>query len=395
MKNRYFLFLSCAVFFSFSCRSVEKLVDKGRYDEAIDLAVDKLGRNKNLPTKHIRALEEGFQRIQVRDLKRIDYLKGELNDAVWDEVYDIIERIESRQKRLDLLMPIDNDEGYSAHFDFIGTESLKNEARRGAARFHYNVAKHLLDDFDSVRDRSLARAAFDELRIVHEYIPGFEDSEKLLSKAKDEGVVHVLLKWHPSSSDLIPRNLRDQLVVEAEENKDRFWIRYHDVFEDEGVYDILAQIVLEELLAGPDREEVNRSQESRVLLLEKEKTPQTDIDTIGVVDGLKPQKSEETLVHIVETIRTKTLDLKGFFEMRDYATGKLLERQPFVVSESFYSSTVEEFYYRGKHPQGSSIVYIKQGDTLLPFPSTEKMVRQALLKLKKRFDKFVLSIQTS
>ena len=40
----------------YSCKSVEKLVDQGRYDKALTVAVRKLSGKKNKKTKHVMAM---------------------------------------------------------------------------------------------------------------------------------------------------------------------------------------------------------------------------------------------------------------------------------------------------------------------------------------------------
>ena len=58
-----------------SCASIEKLVDQGNYDAAIELATRKLAGKKNKKTKHIRALEEAYAKVNARDLDRITHLQ--------------------------------------------------------------------------------------------------------------------------------------------------------------------------------------------------------------------------------------------------------------------------------------------------------------------------------
>ena len=46
-----------------ACTSVQELVDRGQYDDAIYLAVEKLAGQKKRKTKHVKALESAFEKV--------------------------------------------------------------------------------------------------------------------------------------------------------------------------------------------------------------------------------------------------------------------------------------------------------------------------------------------
>ena len=69
---RTFLYTTLIVLIGLtSCRSIDKLVDEGRYDDAILLATKKLAGKKNKKTKHIQALEEAFFKVNSIETDRI------------------------------------------------------------------------------------------------------------------------------------------------------------------------------------------------------------------------------------------------------------------------------------------------------------------------------------
>jgi len=75
MKTLFYLLSLTIILSTAACKSIEKLVDQGRYDEAIILATKKLAGKKNKKTKHIMALEEAFAKINLLDINHIDALK--------------------------------------------------------------------------------------------------------------------------------------------------------------------------------------------------------------------------------------------------------------------------------------------------------------------------------
>lgn len=387
------LYTTLSIIFSLlvmlSCRSVERLVNKGRYDEAIDLAISKIDSKKGLKTKHLHALEEGFARINSRDIKQIDYLKLESDESKWDKIYSIITRIEDRQRRLDLMMPIVSNDGYEASFEFWETAPLKMESARGASQYHFRLAEHLLDEYDAVKNKTLARAAFEEFETVRSYGVKIPNIDRLQKRAYSEGVTHVLIKWDNSAYLFIPEALHGSLNTEVQEDLNRFWIRFYDIY-DEGVpYDALAQVAIQNVQISPDREEINRSKESRIIPVVKDE----GVESTDTLKTERPAEEYETLIYIVETIRTKQIQIHGNFEMRDYISGKLIKSENFTVSDDFRSVSVDESLYEGEVGEGVKNVYVKRGESLEPFPTDYQMISEAIHKLNVRFRNFINNIR--
>jgi len=106
MRHLLYLLLISLLISTNACRSVEKLVDQGKYDDAIVLASKKLAGKKNKKTAHVLALEEAFQKVSFHNIRMIEGLK-EKNDAqAWEEVYDLARKIGARQTRLEGLLPL-------------------------------------------------------------------------------------------------------------------------------------------------------------------------------------------------------------------------------------------------------------------------------------------------
>ena len=129
MKTLYHTFLITLLLITASCRSIEKLVDQGRYDDAIVLATKKLAGKKNKKTKHIKSLEEAFFKVNSYDLHQISRLQdaAESGDgAAWIRMYDYLLQIDSRQNRVLPFLPLVSKENYVGVFDLIDTSPLIN-----------------------------------------------------------------------------------------------------------------------------------------------------------------------------------------------------------------------------------------------------------------------------
>ncbi|MBT8189816.1 MAG: hypothetical protein KJO29_05265, partial [Bacteroidia bacterium] len=74
MKNLLYIVLGLVLISS--CRSIEKMVDQGQYDEAILFAAEKLAGKKNKKTKYVKGLEEAFAKITRHEMSLIERLDG-------------------------------------------------------------------------------------------------------------------------------------------------------------------------------------------------------------------------------------------------------------------------------------------------------------------------------
>lgn len=110
------LFILLPILFT-SCMSSKKLLEKGRYDEAIEKCVKKLKHN---PSKNdeARVLDKAYNISNTKDFDRIQTLKYEGNPAGWEEIYYLYVKLDKRQKLVLGALPLQLD-GKSLYFDTI------------------------------------------------------------------------------------------------------------------------------------------------------------------------------------------------------------------------------------------------------------------------------------
>ena len=71
----YTLAIGTLTILMYGCADIQKLVDEGNYDAAIDKAARKLSGKKNKKTKYVKGLEQAFAKVSARDLDQVAYLK--------------------------------------------------------------------------------------------------------------------------------------------------------------------------------------------------------------------------------------------------------------------------------------------------------------------------------
>ncbi|MFN9680534.1 MAG: hypothetical protein ACK56V_02870, partial [Bacteroidota bacterium] len=119
MKN---IAIPFCVFFllvtSFSCTSIEKLVDSGQYDKAIYYATNKLSGAKVNKVEYVKGLETAFKKATEKDMTYIDKLKNEGNPESWETILSIYNIISDRQEQIRPLLPLTDENGKKANFIF-------------------------------------------------------------------------------------------------------------------------------------------------------------------------------------------------------------------------------------------------------------------------------------
>ena len=122
MKAFYIILFTAL--FSASCNSVkrtQKFVAQGNYNQAIELAVKKLQKDKDAKEydAHIRLLEEAYLKAKEDDTRHINFLKKENSPAGAKEIYYTYLDLQARQDLIRPLLPLySNEMGRKANFVF-------------------------------------------------------------------------------------------------------------------------------------------------------------------------------------------------------------------------------------------------------------------------------------
>src|SRR3989304_3745622 len=99
------IYLLVSIVILASCTSSQKLLQKGRYDEAINKAVKKL-KKKPDSEKDILTLEKAYNLANSRDNERIKYLQIEGRADRWDEIFRLYSNLKIRQSRVRTVLPL-------------------------------------------------------------------------------------------------------------------------------------------------------------------------------------------------------------------------------------------------------------------------------------------------
>lgn len=367
-----------------SCRTIDKMVERGEYDQAIVYATQKLAGKKNKKSKHVQGLEEAFLRINERDMDRIAYLDGPNNPQNWEAIHDIADAIHRRQSKITPFLPLISKEGYEGHFDMVDTYMIKRNAQNGAAAYYYEEAVELLSRAKEQGHKSYARSAYREFKRVCTIKENYMDTHKLMQEAIERGIVHIKVNFENRTNAYLPYGLEQDMARMNVSRNNSTWRRYYISESDGLTFDYNATLELSTIDIGPERETIrNHTDEKRIKdgwKYKKGRDGKPVKDTLG--KKIKVDKYITVFADVEEIHRQKAAYVKGYMKYYDITSREVKASYPLAVEATFndYASS-----YRGDR----RAVCDKDHNRLKPyprsFPGDLEMIADATDKLKIEF----------
>ncbi|NNE30366.1 MAG: hypothetical protein HKN16_12065 [Saprospiraceae bacterium] len=373
------LLLVGTIFLLSSCVNLERAVDAGNYDLAISLAVKRLQGKSKKKQKYVKALEEGFHKANAEDLRTIKRLKEVNSAASWEKVNFIAHQIETRQRVVEPLLPIIDNQGIKARFKFVKTDPIIFESENRAAYFLYDEARELLADAQK-GDKNAARLAFDVFQKVEAYKPNFKDSRELQSEARELGIAHIAytVKRRPQ---VAPRFLKRELEGLNFSNLNTFWEKYYLDPTDMNLMDYEMTVLVNHVDVGPTFVKEKRFEESKEIRtgwrVKKGKGGKPLLDSLA-----KPIK-----VPVYQTVFAEVLEINQFqevcvgtsMEFRDLKTGQTFLRKNIRRTASF-NNCYATFIGDRRALCDRTLKHIQKG--FVPFPSERSLMVKAACQLR-------------
>jgi hypothetical protein len=278
-----------ALLFS-SCKSVNKLYQKGDYDEAVYTAVKKLQKNKlkdgtkelvaDAYAKAIRQREANIDNLKQRN----DELRWEAIVYEYEHMQGLSDAINRSPEALQYVRPVNFNNALA-------------EARSQAADIRYSRGLR----FMNYGDKQNARNAWNEFAIANRYKPGSEVQEQL-RRAYDAAATYVVLApvtaRYYNMSDYA-RSLERDLLSNLQNSSPSQFVRFYSAWDAQRM-NLKADHVIELRYNDIRRGDVNRDRSERdlvkenVLLREVYVRPDSVVREYGRVTG-KMTKVKETV----------------------------------------------------------------------------------------------------
>ncbi len=213
--------ICCAVVaFLFSCRSGEKLYNKGRYDEAVATFVKKLQRRPN-DSQARQLLPAAYQHSMKVHEDRVSQLLVSNNQLKWESIraeYRSMQRLYDIIQSSPAAMQVVKPKDYS---------SAITGAQENAAEARYERGNILLDR----GDKASARQAYDEFAAALKLVNNYKDAKALMDEAYQMGVVNVVISQLEVRSpyfQFTADQFRDYLVRNIQQQQINRFVQFFD-----------------------------------------------------------------------------------------------------------------------------------------------------------------------
>ena len=382
MKKFGTTFLSLVIIFTAlslaSCNSGKKAVYSGNYDHAINKAVSKLKR-KHDSEKNILLLEDAYVKAVERDQNQAEYLKKEGRPNKWMDVYNLYIRMEHRQQQIRPILPLYiKSEGRYAQIETINLSNEIAEAKTNAAEYLYADALQLLHS----NNKHNARKAYEQLRSLSKFYPGFRDTYEQINIAKSKGTNHVLISVQNNTGMLMPQNLESQLIGFSTQQLNHRWVDYDTQSQYGKTYDYDLLVNLQFLDVSPESVREKHYKEEKEIKdgweYVLDENGNVKKDTLG--NDIKVDKYSIIYCEVIETEQHKTARLSGTVEMRSKQTRELLGSYP-ITSDASFSNRFAITKGNRKALKSETKKLLRGGP--LPFPNDYELISKAGNDLKR------------
>lgn len=352
-------------------KQIEKQLNTGNYDQAINNALKKLETNKNAKRKqdYVLMLRDAYYKVVEDNHYRINQLKQDANPEYYEIIYNLYTRLDSRQNSIKSVLPLQIN-GKTIKFKFNNYTSDIIDYKSKVSDYKYSQARQLLNSSDKYN----AREAYGLLEDVEYINPNFKDVRSLMDQAHFKGTDFVIVSVKNETNQIIPTRLEEELLdFDTYGLNDNFWTLYHANASAEINYDYAMQLQLKRINISPEH------------VYEKEYVREAEIvdgweyvlDENGNVakdssgNDIKQDKIVRILARLSEVQQVKSTQVIGQVVFTDLKQNQVLESFP-IDSEFIF----ENFYgrFRGDRRALSDDDKRLLGNRAIPFPTNEQMV---------------------
>ncbi|MCH2490851.1 MAG: hypothetical protein MK211_11940 [Flavobacteriales bacterium] len=355
-----------------SCNSVkrnQKFLARGNYDQAIELAVKKLQKDKNgkKSREHIAILEEAFKKAVAEDTRRISFLKKSNAVEAPRELFYTYATLEARQQLIRPLLPLKN-----ASFTLVDYTDEIIAAKK-------DFADHLFEEGNRYLSRNTimdARTAYHYFEELEEIQPNYLNLVDRMEEARFQGTDFVFVTINNRSNQVIPRRLERDLLDFDTYGLDDFWTQYHAERQRDIPYNFGIALNFRQINISPERvseKEFNRKKRIKDgWEYQLDRNGNVMKDSLG--NDIKVDRYIDVTARVTYTEQTKGVQVGGNVIYRDLLGRRDIGKYP-LQTEFVFENIFARF-------RGDERALTKEDRALLknrfvPFPPNEQMVFDA------------------
>jgi hypothetical protein len=366
-------------------KSIEKQVNNGNYDTAINDALRKLSNNKSKKSKQasILLLKNAFNKATDRDIDQVSYLKKDSNPENFERIYGLFQKLNNRQERIKPILPLYYD-GNEVKFQFTNYDTQIIKYKEETSNYLYGKAKDLLNNDDKLS----ARQAYDDFKYIDKINPNYKDVNALTNDALNKGQDIILLMLKNDTAQIIPARLETELLNISTYGLNDLWTVYHNQKVNNIKYDYNLSLIFKNIVMSP--EQIKERQIIQERLVKDGFTYVLDgngnvkKDSLG--NDIKEDKFTKVTCEYFETRQFKTSTIVASAEFKDTKTKQLLDRFP--VESTFL---FEHFFatYQGDKRAIEDVYLDYISNRRVIFPNTEQMIFDTGEDLKLRLKEII------
>lgn len=330
------LYIITAIMIFTSCKSIDKMIESGNYDQALRYGVDKLKAKKNKKTKYVKGLEKAYVKLNNRDLEKIKHLRLQNNNNSLDRVVNLYQIMEDRQNYVYPLMPLISEDGYPATFELRDFANLINTSKIESSDKHYDSAISYLQTAERNKDKLLARKSHYAFIRSNSYFDNYKNNYELQIRAYELGQTNILVEPYVSGSNQAFSYTSEIISQIQISNLNSTWKKYYT--ENHGLHiDYVATIEVSEIVPGKERERFNSFTNTKEVIdgkkAVKTKNGHVKKDTMGNI--IYKHKKIIVSANVEELIREKTAQMSGKIVIVDAINNRHINTIPLNVTHIF------------------------------------------------------------
>ena len=228
MKSKlYTLLLGAVIILSFSCKTASKLYEKGKYDEAVELAAKKLQKDPN-DSKLIGIVQDAYEYAANDHLSEIRALEASSSELRWEKLYY---EYADLQKMYDAIYKVPSVYNLVKPADYTTSLSLYAE-RAGDTRIDRGMS------FMEQGDKQGYKAAYYEFQAAIKFKPSDREATQRMNEAYEYAVTNVVVQplqqyggYTYSSYTIGGTNLDDRLVRDLQYSSGDEFVKFYSAWD--------------------------------------------------------------------------------------------------------------------------------------------------------------------
>ena len=362
------------------CKSAKQLAMEGKYDKAIDKAINALKKQPD-NTENLEILKLSFESANEKNLNRIYQLQAKSSPDRWMEIADLYKSLQNRQDKMKQILPFLPSSTQSVIKVYDYNNQLINAGNK-AADYNFDRGMALLN----MNSKSRAREAVNFFRQAKKYDPSDPEISRMIDEANFLGTNHVLYLVNNYTSYSFPQDFMARMSQIANGYYlSSSWVKYY-IFPENGFnYDYVIELNFESINLVPERMNTRTSTHTKTIdngwEYEYDRRGNVKKDANG--NDIKRKKTQQIRCEVSETTQTKSIFINARLNYIYTKTNRVMKSIPVSMEQPFFYQYVT---FRGDKRAIDNQVFsrLPQNERPLPFPTVMDLVQMSRERMAER-----------